>query len=85
MGMSAYREANRAGEAPFDKERFESELLALKEALEAFDAGTINKTVESLRSLAPEENRGIIENIFQNILVSEYDDAGELIQTLLEK
>ena len=61
-------------------EVIQKELNSLKTALETIDIGSINKTVDELMRLArTEDEKKIIREISQHILLFEYDEACELI------
>jgi CheY-like chemotaxis protein/HPt (histidine-containing phosphotransfer) domain-containing protein len=65
-------------------ELFESQLLALKAAIENFDGRVINSAVNSLQKLAPTaEAAATVRGISKNILLAEYDEATVLIESLL--
>jgi len=60
------------------------ELIKLKTALNSLDAGTINNTIDYLRTMSlPKDIDIIIQNISGKILMCEYDDAIALIEELL--
>jgi HPt (histidine-containing phosphotransfer) domain-containing protein len=69
----------------FDMEQLRAELAILKEALESFDAGTINKSVETLNGIVHSGSikRSIVE-ISERILIGEYEEALDIIKILLE-
>jgi HPt (histidine-containing phosphotransfer) domain-containing protein len=61
-------------------------LNALKDALGEMDAGVINKTVGSLERLSPSDSvLSVLKSISNNILLAEYDEALELIDSLLSE
>jgi CheY-like chemotaxis protein len=61
------------------------DLVSLKTAIEALDAGTINNIIDSLRELAlPKDTSDIIREIYDNLLVAEFDSAVALIDTLIQ-
>jgi HPt (histidine-containing phosphotransfer) domain-containing protein len=69
----------------FDTEHIRSELARLKTALEAMDAGEINRAIEALLRLsAPDEQKAAFRKLSNLILVVEYDEAETLIGSLLE-
>jgi len=70
----------------YDMEKFRSELVILKEALESFDAGTINKSVEILNNIVHSGSikRSIVE-ISERILIGEYEEALDVIESLLKE
>jgi hypothetical protein len=69
-----------------DMEKLVSELVILKKALESFDAGTINRSVETLSDIvkAGSIKRRIVD-ISEKILIGEYEDALVIIDELLTK
>jgi CheY-like chemotaxis protein/HPt (histidine-containing phosphotransfer) domain-containing protein len=68
----------------YDAEELSSELSILKEALEAFDAGTINKSVETLCNIVRSGSvKAQILDISEKILVGEYEEALDIIEKLL--
>jgi len=70
----------------FDMEKLKPGLVILRKALNELDAGTINKTVEDLRKMpCPEEIGNIINNISEEILIGDYDEAVALIDPLLRR
>jgi len=66
-----------------DMETLRSELAILKKALESFEAGTINKSVETLNNIVHSGSikRSIVD-ISEKILFGEYEDALGLIEKL---
>jgi len=69
-----------------DFELLRSELNRLREALESLDSAAIDKTVEGLREFSQADGVGSgVENILQNVLIGEYDEAAALINTLTKK
>jgi len=67
-----------------NKEILVPELEKLKAALEALDAGTINKTIDGLQNLTKADSTGgVIGNISEKILIGEYEEALELVKTML--
>ena len=84
--ISASRENTEEGRNIFDAVLFKSELVKLKDALNSLDAGTINNTVDNLRTMGRSESIGVlIQNISEKILICEYDEAVVLIEELLEE
>jgi hypothetical protein len=70
----------------YDKEDVKSELEILKKALGSFDAGTINRSVDSLGNMARAGGiKDSIQNISEKILVGEYEEAMAIIETLLKE
>jgi signal transduction histidine kinase/DNA-binding response OmpR family regulator len=71
-------------EAPVDFEVLKSELCKLKEAFDVFDFGAINEIAGNLQKFAQEAEIGeALENILQNTVVGEYEEAVAAIDTLL--
>jgi len=69
----------------YDAEELRSELSILKEALKSFDAGTINKSVETLGNIVRSGSvKSQILDISERILVGEYEDALDIIEELLK-
>jgi CheY-like chemotaxis protein len=69
-----------------DFETLKPELLKLKKALSVLDGGTINKTANYLQELTQASDISTdIENILQNILMSEYEEAVSVIDRLLSE
>jgi PAS domain S-box-containing protein len=63
-----------------------AELSKLADALKAMDAGAINSVIGTLQKNAGDERlAGIIRSIAAKILMSEYDEAAELVQGLLSE
>jgi CheY-like chemotaxis protein len=78
------REEGDAGSC--DMEGIKSELAILKGALETFDAGTINKTVDTLGDMARAGAiKKSVQGISEKILIGEYKEALAAIQTLLNE
>jgi len=68
----------------YDKKELRTELLILKEALESFDAGTINKSVDALGNIVRSGSvKTQIIEISEKILVLEYEEALDIIEKLL--
>jgi len=69
----------------YDVERLKSELAVLKNALGSFDAGTINKSVDTLGNIARSGRvKKQILDISEKILVGEYEEAMDIVEKLLE-
>jgi len=69
-----------------DMELLKEELSALRSALNALDPVMIKNATGELRELTQktEKNTGVmVENILQKVLMGEYDEAAELIGSLL--
>jgi len=62
---------------------FKKELIKLKTALEQMDASVFNQTVDELLKLT--HNETIIKNISKHILIAEYDEAINLINSVLQE
>jgi CheY-like chemotaxis protein len=85
MNVLVLREDKR-GNGKYDTEELRYELLILKEALESFDAGTINKSVDTLGNIARKGSiKGQILDISERILLGEYEDALNIIERLLKE
>jgi len=69
----------------YDTEELRSELSILKKALLAFDAGTINRSVETLGNIVRSGSvKSKILDISDKILVGEYEEALDIIEKLLK-
>jgi len=68
---------------PQEIERFNAELTRLKAALEAMDAGEINRSADMLLRSACDEDKATIRKISNYIVMFEYDEAAALIDSLL--
>jgi PAS domain S-box-containing protein len=76
---------DKIGNGRYDTEELKSELSILKKALESFDAGTINKSVEALGNIVRSGSvKGQILDISEKILVGEYEEALDVIEELLK-
>jgi len=61
-------------------------LVKLKTAINTLDAGTMNSTIEELQKLKLADNvNGILRSISKHILLTEYDKALALTESLLEE
>jgi len=69
-----------------DMKKLESELTILKKALESFDAGTINRSIETLNNIVRSGRikRRIVE-ISEKILIGEYEGALDIIEKFLKE
>jgi HPt (histidine-containing phosphotransfer) domain-containing protein len=68
----------------FDKDMFLTELNILKKAIGDMDGDSINEAIELLlRSPCPHDIKSTIRKISSHLLMTEYDEAEELIETLL--
>jgi CheY-like chemotaxis protein len=68
----------------FEAEQFKVELVKLRSALENMDIGVINRTADRLLASARTNNiRTAVRNISKHILLFEYEEAAELIESLL--
>jgi PAS domain S-box-containing protein len=80
--LEKHRE-NRSQES-YNIELLKLELEELKTALEVLDAGKINRTIQGLQKRTLGDDVGIaVNNISDKILMGEYEEAVELIETLL--
>jgi CheY-like chemotaxis protein len=78
------KENTQTRETAINIETLKPDLVNLKTAIIELDAGTINETIEKLRALTQGESVGnVIENISDDLLVAEYDNALVSINTLL--
>jgi signal transduction histidine kinase/CheY-like chemotaxis protein/HPt (histidine-containing phosphotransfer) domain-containing protein len=74
---------NNRQKALIDSKLLKSELNRLSEALESLDSAAIDQTVDRLRGFAQADGIGLgIENILQNVLIGEYDEAESMIDSL---
>ena len=63
---------------------FKEELIKLKSALEVFDFEKINRTIDVLiASAQSNRHRTAVRTVSKHILMFEYDEAGELVESLL--
>jgi hypothetical protein len=68
----------------YDIEELKSELAILKEALETFDAGTINKSIDNLGNIVRSGSvKTRILDISEKILIGEYEEAQDIVENLL--
>ena len=71
--------------AGFDAGTIKEPLVTLRAALDALDAGIINDTIEDLKQKQlPDNLSAVISDIYEKILVCEYEEAASLIDTLLQ-
>ena len=72
------------GTEPFDQEQFTSILLRLKAAVEVLDAREIDQMVEALQQMTcTDDVKTALREISRHILLSEFDEASELIESLI--
>ena len=84
--LTAYKDKNNNAKNTIDVELLKEELRKLKTALEAFDAGTINRTIEGLQSTVQADETGIVvNNIFDKVLFGDYEEAAVLIESILSE
>jgi len=77
------RDRNENGK--YDVSELKTELAVLKEALESFDAGTINKSVDALGNIVPSGGvKQQILDISEKILIGEYEEAMDIVDRLLK-
>ena len=82
----ASQKNTRVKSEPLDRELLKAELLKLKKALDMLDAGEINQVIENMRKFTQgEEIDTAIQNISDNILVAEYDEAILIINKILQE
>ena len=82
--LLSHSKNTKAKAEPLDVQQFTSELIKLKAAINDLDAGTINETIEGLRELTHGEAvESIIVDMFDDILIAEYDRAIASIDSLL--
>jgi len=76
---------NEDGTDRFDAALFKTELQTLKKAISDMDGDLINEAIESLlRSSCPRDVKPTIRKISNHLLMTEYDEAEALIDTLLK-
>jgi CheY-like chemotaxis protein len=76
--------SNESGADNFDKALFRKKLNTLKNALNDMDGDSINEAIESLlRSSYPNNIKSTIRKVSSHLLMTEYDEAEALIETLL--
>ena len=81
--VAAHREKT---EVSPDAELLKTRLTELKHALEALDARVMNEVAEHLLRLSlPAETASVVQSISRNILMSDYDKALALTESLLEE
>jgi len=70
----------------YDMAELESELAILKKALESFDAGTINRSIETLNNIvrSGKAKKSIVE-ISEKVLIGEYEEALDIIEDFLKE
>jgi PAS domain S-box-containing protein len=74
-----------SGKARAEKGELRERLKEQKEALEALDAGRMNSAIEVLLKLKlPEAERAAVREISKNILIAEYEEALNIIESLLK-
>ena len=84
--VSEYMEDNEKSKESMDTEAFKTKLVSLKTALENMDASVINQTVDNLQKVAYKKDTGAaIRDLSNKILMAEYDESIELIESLLQK
>jgi PAS domain S-box-containing protein len=84
--LASFIESKRGKEKPYNSFLLKQELGKLKEALLNLNAGTINRSIDSLQEIAKTDDVGItINTIADKILVGEYDEAGIMVNCLLEE
>jgi HPt (histidine-containing phosphotransfer) domain-containing protein len=73
-------------EKSVDSHALKKELLALKEAIDAFNIPAINKAANALSEFAGSGEFGAsVEEILRNILISEHEKAASMIDDLLKE
>ena len=81
--VAAHREKT---EVSPDAELLKTRLTELKHALETLDARVMNEVAEHLLRLSlPAETASVVQSISRNILMSDYDKALALTESLLEE
>jgi len=66
--------------------QFKIELIKLKAALDSMDANAFNHALDALLKLAQtDESNAFVRNLSKHILMSEYDEAINLIDPILQK
>jgi PAS domain S-box len=71
-------------EKQVDNASFRNDLVKLKIAIENMDPRSIKISLENAKKVAPEQYVDDIKNIARNVLMSEYDEAVELIGTIIQ-
>ncbi|MCL2762166.1 MAG: response regulator [Treponema sp.] len=67
----------------FDREAYESNLLALKNAIAALDAGAMYRSITCLQQLTQtEDTYATVSKIADALLLGEYDKASALLETM---
>jgi signal transduction histidine kinase/ABC-type amino acid transport substrate-binding protein/CheY-like chemotaxis protein/HPt (histidine-containing phosphotransfer) domain-containing protein len=80
--VSAYKESGASGQG--SEEEFHKDLGVLAKAIENMDAGAINQTLANLKKTArSKKNNEVMRNLSTKILMSEYDEAVEIIKMLI--
>jgi HPt (histidine-containing phosphotransfer) domain-containing protein len=70
---------------PMDAGQLNAELTNLKTAMETLDAEVMNRTVDTLlNAQCPDDLKAVVRKISKHILMVEYDEAEELIDSLLK-
>jgi CheY-like chemotaxis protein/HPt (histidine-containing phosphotransfer) domain-containing protein len=82
--VAGHKESRGADKGPFDLAGFKSELKRLDEALGSMDAGAINQAIGALQGMAhTAEAADLTGALSKHILMSDYDEAAELIMRYL--
>ena len=74
---------SREWETHIDMDSFKDDLLKLKSALENMDARLMKTIVDNIKNTTPEKHAETVKSIARSILISEYDEAVELIETII--
>ena len=84
MGDSPQGSSAGAEGSPQDLTELKTLLAKLKLALETFDAGTMKNTMDTLFNLSlADDVEALVQNISNNILMAEYDEALARTESLL--
>jgi PAS domain S-box-containing protein len=85
-GKLEKRRGEESGKGSADLGELREGLKEQKEALEALDAGRMNSAIEALLKLKlPEAERTAVREISKNILIAEYENALNIIESLLKE
>jgi len=84
--LSKIAESEGAASGNPDKDRFKEELELLKQALSSMDRSAMNKALTNLQDSAPTgEYAAAVKGISNNIIVADYDEAEEQVESLLSQ
>jgi CheY-like chemotaxis protein/HPt (histidine-containing phosphotransfer) domain-containing protein len=81
-----YKESHKSSDYSLDLNSIRERLSILVKALDEFNAGTINDTIDDLKKASlPDDLGAVIGDIYEKILVSEYEEATAVIKSLLNR